>query len=212
VHASRRLLDPLAPLLGAGIADAAAAIESVAEDVFLAPEEAEAPRALESLGYDDAPEGGFVAIHPGSGGRKKCWPAERFARLAVKVAAQGLTPLLLFGPADESSRREFEASCPPGVFWGCVAGRPLREVLAWLSCARCYVGNDSGITHLAARACPAVALFGPTDARVWAPLGKCVRIVRAPEGALDRLEVDKVAEEVQLGLGGQSAGVAVVRG
>ncbi|MGD0090172.1 MAG: glycosyltransferase family 9 protein, partial [Planctomycetota bacterium] len=213
LHAARRLLDPLAPLLGAGVAEAALAIEAVADDVFLELDEAERVRGLARLGYDDVPGAGFVAIHPGSGGRRKCWPAERYAKLAVKLAGQGaLTPLLLFGPADEDTRREFEARIPPGADWECVAERPLREVLALLSCARCYVGNDSGITHLAARACPTVALFGPTDPRVWAPLGQRVKIVQAPGGVLDRLEVDEVAEEIQSGLRDQSSRAAALRG
>ena len=196
LHAARRLLDPLAHFLGPGHAAAALAIRTVADDVFLALDEAETVRALERLGYDAVPDGGFVAIHPGSGGKAKCWPPERFARLAVKLALQGFTPLVFFGPADENTKHEFEEHVPPGVSWECVGSKPLREVLALLSCARCYAGNDSGITHLAARACPTVALFGPTDARIWSPLGKGVRIMRAPGGEMERLRVGEVAEAV----------------
>jgi ADP-heptose:LPS heptosyltransferase len=43
---------------------------------------------------------------------------------------------------------------------------------------RCFVGNDSGITHLAAYlGCPTIALFGPTDPRMWGPLGRRVKIL-----------------------------------
>jgi hypothetical protein len=46
----------------------------------------------------------------------------------------------------------------------------LYQLAQWLSAARLYVGNDSGITHLAAAVgAPVVALFGPTDPAVWAP-------------------------------------------
>jgi ADP-heptose:LPS heptosyltransferase len=65
-----------------------------------------------------------------------------------------------------------------------------------LSLARAAVGNDSGPTHLAAVVgCPTVALFGPTDPAVWAPVGSHVRIVgaRADDGApwadVDQVEV-----------------------
>ena len=45
--------------------------------------------------------------------------------------------------------------------------------------ARVYIGNDSGIAHLAAAVgTPVVALFGPTDPRVWAPRGRDVRVVQ----------------------------------
>jgi ADP-heptose:LPS heptosyltransferase len=50
---------------------------------------------------------------------------------------------------------------------------------ALLARAGAYVGNDSGVTHLAAASgAPTIALFGPTDPRVWAPLGPRVEVIR----------------------------------
>jgi len=55
----------------------------------------------------------------------------------------------------------------------------LYELACWLGRARLYVGNDSGITHLAAAAgAPVLALFGPTDPSVWVPRGPNVRVAR----------------------------------
>ena len=55
----------------------------------------------------------------------------------------------------------------------------LYELACWLARARLYIGNDSGITHLAAAVgTPVLALFGPTDPRVWAPRGEHVRVAR----------------------------------
>jgi heptosyltransferase-2 len=59
---------------------------------------------------------------------------------------------------------------------------------------RCFIGNAAGVTHLAARACPVVALFGPTDPAVWAPLGKRVTVLQAAGGDLGKLSVEAVAE------------------
>ena len=70
-------------------------------------------------------------------------------------------------------------------------------MLTLLSYARLYIGNDSGMTHLAARACPTIALFGPTDPAVWAPLGQNVRVVRAPEGNLERIGVADVMNVIR---------------
>jgi len=57
---------------------------------------------------------------------------------------------------------------------------PLPLLAAILSRCRLYVGNDSGVTHLAAAVgVPTVAIFGPTDPDVWAPRGPGVRVVRA---------------------------------
>jgi ADP-heptose:LPS heptosyltransferase len=61
-----------------------------------------------------------------------------------------------------------------------------------LSAARGYTGNDAGVTHLAALVCPVLALFGPTDPRVWAPPG--AQVLRAPDGRLESLETATVLE------------------
>jgi len=55
----------------------------------------------------------------------------------------------------------------------------LDELAHWLARARLFIGNDSGITHLAAAVgTPVLALFGPTDPQVWGPRGCNVRIAR----------------------------------
>src|SRR5207302_7263558 len=51
----------------------------------------------------------------------------------------------------------------------------LYDLACWLARARVYIGNDSGISHLAAAVgTPTIVLFGPTDPAVWAPLGSRV--------------------------------------
>jgi ADP-heptose:LPS heptosyltransferase len=62
---------------------------------------------------------------------------------------------------------------------GAVRIDDLYELACWLAKARLYIGNDSGITHLAAAVgTPVLALFGPTDPEVWAPRGRHVRVGR----------------------------------
>jgi ADP-heptose:LPS heptosyltransferase len=58
----------------------------------------------------------------------------------------------------------------------------LDEVARWLSGASLYIGNDSGITHLAA-ACGAlvVAIFQSSDAAVWSPRGPHVAVLQSPD-------------------------------
>jgi hypothetical protein len=192
-HAAMRLLDPLSTLVSAEHIAAALEIQDYSNDPFLKMDDNERSRGLYAIGCDAPPERGFAAIHPGSGGRSKCWPIERFAKLCVKLSCEdGLVPLVFFGPADEDLRDAFESSIPPGVEWQCAANRPLREVLALLSYSRIYIGNDSGMTHLAGRACPTIALFGPTNPAIWSPLGKNVKVLRAPDGNLERLGVEEV--------------------
>jgi len=194
-HASRQLTNGLSAWISAECIEQAHAVHDSAHDCFLQLDEVEKHRALYGIGLDAAPAGGFVALHPGSGGIKKCWPPQRFARMAVELSCHdGVVPLVFFGPADDATRDAFEAAMPPGVEWQPVDGRPLREVLALLSLSRGFIGNDSGVSHLAARVCPTLTIFGPSHREVWSPLGARVRIVQAPEGRLESLSVDAVQE------------------
>lgn len=110
-----------------------------------------------------------VAVHPGSGGRWKCWPAHRFAELASRLDA---AVLLIDGPADAAACQEFTEGLSGSVPVVRAADESLSRVAALLMESRGYIGNDSGVSHLAAAlGMPTVAVFGPTDPAVWAPLG-----------------------------------------
>ena len=108
-------------------------------------------------------DGGFAVIHPFSGSAKKCWPLDRYRELARRLEVH-MPVRWCAGP---------EETLPDAVRID-----DLYELACWLATARVYIGNDSGITHLAAAVgTPVVALFGPTDPRIWAPRGDRVRIV-----------------------------------
>jgi ADP-heptose:LPS heptosyltransferase len=115
-----------------------------------------------------------LAIHPGSGSPGKNWPPENFAGVADWAAARA-NILLLSGPAERGAEEIRKAMKKAAPF---VADNlPLTRLAGVLNWSRAYLGNDSGITHLAASlGVPTVALFGPTDPAVWGPRD-CVRIV-----------------------------------
>lgn len=107
----------------------------------------------------------FAVIHPFSGSPKKNWPLGKFRRLARGLERR--MPVCWCAGQED----------PP--LPGAVRIDDLYELGCWLARARLYVGNDSGITHLAAAVgTPVLALFGPTDPNVWAPRGPHVRVVR----------------------------------
>jgi ADP-heptose:LPS heptosyltransferase len=107
----------------------------------------------------------YAVIHPFSGGARKNWPLDKFRALATKL--ERAMPVKWCAGEDD----------PPLA--GAVRIDDLCELACWLARARMYIGNDSGITHLAAAVgTPVLALFGPTDPEVWAPRGPHVRVGR----------------------------------
>jgi heptosyltransferase-3 len=111
-----------------------------------------------------------VVIHPGSGGARKNWPRENFVALSEALVQEGREVAWCIGPAEEGM------GVPTGVERLQCAS--LVELGGCLTKSHLYIGNDSGITHLAAAVgCEAVAIFGPTEPSVWAPLGENARVV-----------------------------------
>jgi len=105
-----------------------------------------------------------IVIHPFSGSPTKNWPLESFQQLATQLEPSG--PIAwIAGPEEElPGARRF---------------RDLYELARWLATARLFIGNDSGIAHLAAAVgAPVLAVFGPTDERIWAPRGGRITVVR----------------------------------
>lgn len=115
---------------------------------------------------ESIPSGPYAVIHAAPTFRYKQWTREGWRALAAGLAKRGLTIVATSGP-DATERRELEA-----LWQGIAAVRSLTWAAnaALLTGARIYVGPDTSITHLAAATgCPTVALFGPSDARVWGP-------------------------------------------
>ena len=183
VHASEWLVRPLEAL----------GLTAPHDLDLILPTEAETAEARKLL--DRLPDG-FVAVHPGSGSPRKNWPPERFASLLDVMAAERPW-LLVEGPADADAVAVV-ARRPGAVLARGLTARVLGAVLAR---AGLFVGHDSGLSHLAASwGAPTLALFGPTDPSVWAPVGPRVRVVRAPEGRMEALPVDAVASAARSGI------------
>jgi heptosyltransferase-3 len=121
-----------------------------------------------------------VVLHPGSGGRHKCWHIENFIRIAENLGAMRFEVLFLLGPA-EMERLAYADTARLRSTAHCVANLPLSRVVALLSCAYGFVGNDSGVTHLAAgMGRRTIALFGPTDPVQYAPVGPALKLLHNP--------------------------------
>ncbi len=129
------------------------------------------------IGYN-RPAGAGVVIHPGAGSPDKCWPAERFAELAGRLAAAGRPVRFVVG---EVERERWSPTTVAQLAAVAEVRRPatLPDLLGELAGAGQFVGNDSGPAHLAGiLGVPTLALFGPTDPADWHPLGPAVRTLR----------------------------------
>jgi len=148
----------------------------------------------------------FAVLHAGSGSPKKNWPATRFLQVARTLQDQGhLSPVFILGEADEGPAAALAADDGD---WTIMRDMALTECAGVLAEAGLYVGNDSGITHLAAAVgVPVLALFGPSRAATWAPRGRKVEVVQTPGESADMgsITAASVLEAVGRLLGGNQA-------
>jgi ADP-heptose:LPS heptosyltransferase len=117
-----------------------------------------------------------VAVHPGSGSRQKCWPVERFAGLLNRLRRMEAQIIIVSGPADKEIVERLKAKVNDD--FPLVDHLSLPKLAAVLKQCNLFIGNDSGITHLAAAVgVRTLAIFGPTDPKIWGPRGELVKIL-----------------------------------
>ena len=147
---------------------------------------------LEERGLHGKP----IVVHPGSGSPSKNWPAERFVEVIRRLRSHHKEVVAVVGEADVAGAALLAREMPDLPL---LSGLSLTELAETLSECASFLGNDSGITHLAAAVgLPVVALFGPSEPDTWAPRGRgAIRVIRAPEKELERLEISTVWEELE---------------
>ena len=142
--------------------------------------------ALRALGA----EGPYVLVHPGSGGQAKCWAAENFLTLAGELS----NVVFVVGPVemDRWPAERIEQLRAVAPVWVCPE---LTSLAAAAAGATAFVGNDSGVAHLAAAVGAAtVALFGPTNPTHFVPVGPSVCTIQ--NDSLDAVTVADVRRAV----------------
>jgi ADP-heptose:LPS heptosyltransferase len=141
---------------------------------------------------DGAP---VLALAPIAADPAKTWPLASFKALATMLTSEGVCAgwriVLIGGPNDAALVADLAAAIPDCVP---IFNEPdLLTVAAVLARARAFIGNDSGLSHMAAAmGVPTLAIFGPTDPARYGPWGG--QVVIAPKGDLAALSVAAVGE------------------
>jgi hypothetical protein len=144
---------------------------------------------LSRLNPDGAP---LLAVHPGSGSRGKNWTG--FADVARGWSGRGGVVVEIVGPAETDAER-----LPESV---AIGNATLSRVAAVLEAASCYIGNDSGVSHVAgAVGARGLVLFGPSASAAWRPRSPHLRVLQGQQACdtcpndrfcVHRLPVDAV--------------------
>jgi heptosyltransferase III len=133
-----------------------------------------------------------LVIHPGSGGISKMWPLERFIEIA-SLWPDMKKVVFLLGPAE--IERGLVSRIPEQ--FRKVMPSTIQKAFHILAAASLYLGNDSGVSHLASLAgTPSLVLFGPSDPEIWKPVGSHVFVFTSPDRHIESIGVEKVLSAI----------------
>jgi ADP-heptose:LPS heptosyltransferase len=143
-----------------------------------------------------AGNGPILALAPAANWVGKTWPLERFAQVAMQLLGDdgpmaGGRLMVMGAPEDSKVLPSLRDVLPRDRFIDLIGKVDLLTAHACLKHARLFVGNDSGLMHLAAAAgVPTLGLFGPSDERLYAPWGPKTRVVRGHRDFQQILAID----------------------
>ncbi|MFC1651234.1 glycosyltransferase family 9 protein [Candidatus Latescibacterota bacterium] len=132
-----------------------------------------------------------LVIHPGSGGISKIWPIENFLYAADNIS---MDATFLLGQV-EIERGTGKAI--PVDKYNIIQTANIAQLSSHLAEASLYIGNDSGVSHLASYVgTRSIVLFGPTDPAVWRPIGGNVTIISSPDGDIKSISREEVISKI----------------
>lgn len=143
------------------------------------------------------PLGRRLVVAPGANWPGKIWPVDRY-RALIEQLRTDFDAVIVVGSTEDRDlgQRLQEVAALPMVN---LAGRTtLLEVAACMSGAHAFVGNDSGLGHMAAALkVPTLTVFGPGRPHRYRPWGELATVVLAPNADLTLLEPGTVADALR---------------
>ena len=139
----------------------------------------------------DLPGKHWLAIAPGANWPGKKWPREHYRTLLAFAAQRFDAAIILGSEQDLADAQAIASDALPHVITAGSTG--LRTAAAVLSRAQAFVGNDSGLGHIAAAlGVPTLTVFGPGDPARYRPWGPRAGVVLAPQDDLTQLTAQSV--------------------
>ncbi len=132
--------------------------------------------------------GPYAVIHAAPNFTYKRWTREGWRAVAAALAGRGLAVVATGGPSPAERAFLDDVWADGGAVTRADGALTWPELTALLAQARVFVGPDTSMTHLAAASgCPTVALFGPTDPRLWGPVPATgLDVMWEPAGTIQR--------------------------
>ena len=147
-------------------------------------------RLPEQKGTNSFYTGKKILIHPGSGSRRKNWPVTNFIKIFGEIETAGMNPEIILGPAELNLSESFAGYPPSGSKIHILTD--LSDLMTILKQSCGFIGNDSGISHLAAfTGIPTVVIFGPSSPKRWKPFGRSVEVLRPETDCSPCFEIGK---------------------
>lgn len=140
--------------------------------IFITPTDADKQKGLQILSTVGLPVNCHKAIiAPGSGGIEKCWAIDNFLALAETLKLRNFYPCFILGPAEQEKFTD-DVMAKLKSIAPILADMDLSEVLAVIAASDLFIGNDTGLSHLAGCAgTKTITIFGPTNCQHYKPLG-----------------------------------------
>jgi len=159
---------------------------------------------IEAKSYINNISGPFIVIGPTANWPAKVWPSEYFALLIQKLLTYNellrAKIILVGGPGEEGVGEELINKLKDIKPINLI-GKPILATAAIFSLSKIFIGNDSGLMHLAAATgVPTLGLFGPTDDNLYAPSGENAMYVRTPENPQELMDIPDFNHKTSLSL------------
>jgi len=148
----------------------------------------------------------WIFLAPKTNSAAKDWAIENFAELAKKLYKENIAFGVMASEAQKESVQFLVNAIPKENMLDLSGKTDLLTAFALLERAKLFIGNDSGLFHMAAAAgIPCVGIYGPSNDKVYAPRGNHVKIVKSHDFAMNekekrdnsymqKISVDKVLE------------------